>query len=140
MTNTWNRTKLLSDTYILFYSGRTLQEVKIFKGVIKWKEKLDNTRTKSGSAALKKRKASYIELLWFLDVVKELRISSGNISSPVGYIDSNENSCDESSTNTDSWQTVTENSLSPQTDEVPGTSQIPKRKTSHSTKCNCSDE
>lgn len=56
--------------------------------------------------------------------MKDSRISSGNISSPVGDNDHTENSCDELSTNTNSQQTVIENSCPPQTQEVPGTSQI----------------
>lgn len=69
-------------------------------------KKLENTR--SGSAAPKKRKNSYVELLRFLDVVKESRISSGNISSPVGDNDHTENSIDELST-TNSPETVIAN-------------------------------
>ncbi|KAF9405658.1 hypothetical protein HW555_013706, partial [Spodoptera exigua] len=96
------------------------------------KEKQDNTR--SGSAAPKKRKNSYIELLRFLDVVKESRVSSGNISAPAGDNDQNENSCDEISTNTNTQprnanaqETVTENFIPPQTEEVSGTSQMKKK-------------
>lgn len=105
----------------------------------KWKHLRDyyvkekkQEHTGSGSAAPKKRKNSYIELLRFLDVVKESRVSSGNISAPVGGNDLNVNSCDELTntnyqrTNTNSQQTVIQN-LSPQTDEVPGTSKIKKK-------------
>lgn len=73
-------------------------------------------------------------MLRFLDVVKESRVSSGNISAPVDDNDQNENSCGELSKNTNakpcnenSQQAVIENLSPPQTDEVPGTSQI-KRK------------
>lgn len=85
-------------------------------------KKLENTR--SGSAAPKKRKNSFVELLRYMDVMKEPRISSGNTSSPVGNNDHTENSCDELSTNTNSQQTVIENSRPSPTDEIPGTSQI----------------
>lgn len=95
-------------------------------------KKQDNTR--SGSAAPKKRKNSYIELLRFLDVVKESRVSSGNISASAGDNDQNENSCDEISTNTNTQPrnanaqvTVTENFIPPQTEEVSGTSQMKKK-------------
>ncbi|XP_050676123.1 uncharacterized protein LOC126973049 [Leptidea sinapis] len=88
-------------------------------------KKQDNTR--SGSAAPKKRKNSYFELLRFLDVVKDSRASSGNISALAGDDDQNENSCDEISTNTNTQprnanaqETVTENFVPPQT-EVSGT-------------------
>lgn len=95
-------------------------------------KKQENTR--SGSAAPKKRKNSYVELLRFLNVVKESRVSSGNISAPVGDNDQNENSCDELSistnaqpSNANSQQTIIENLSPPQTDEVAGTSQIRRK-------------
>lgn len=53
----------------------------------KRKKKQDNTRR--GSAAPKKRKNSYIELLRFVDVVKESRVSSGNISALASDNDQN---------------------------------------------------
>lgn len=95
-------------------------------------KKQDNTR--SGSAAPKKHKNSYIELLRFLDVVKESRVSSGNISALASDNDQNENSCDEISTNTNTQprnanaqETVTENFIPSQTEEVSGTSQMKKK-------------
>ncbi|XP_077298909.1 uncharacterized protein LOC143920081 [Arctopsyche grandis] len=89
-------------------------------------KKQENTRSRS--AAPKKRKSSYIDLLCFLNAVKESRISSGNISAPVddSINDSTENTCDEPSTNINS-QHKNENSASSKIDAVPEISQTSRK-------------